>query len=348
MNVITPILPYLLTFPTSLTEKEKTVVKNLYYELGREKIDEVLKKEKQTRPFAAEVLSICDCDSDYWMQVHNNYERRNKSIIEELKVIFHSFHDYGGKTLNVYENFGAVLSSGLTVGNFASGDVDLTVENNESSLAIEVLHNNGYYEENRTGHAKNSDLLITPFYNPNALGGKGYWLNIMRKPIARNIMLKQDRYNNRLSLSRRQKLEEYKDTGIMLLEPTSMVYFNALHFACEHFYSASPGMALCCDMDRVIRTREIDWYSLVKWSNEDNAGLRLRLALHICSYFLKTEVPLNLFKEPSKYYNQLWGMLVDEKHRILRSQEGKMARLTTELLSDDMPMLKSLLSRLWK
>lgn len=348
MNEIRSILPYLLRMPEILTEDEKTLVRKVYGEMGREAVDSALKKEKQSRPFASEVLASCGCESDYWNEVHDEYVARNTAIIDILKSVFKSFHDKGGKTLNVYENFGAVLSSGLTIGNFASGDVDFTVEESEAQLAIEALHKNGFYEENRDDHVKPSDSLVTPFFNPQALEGKGYWLNIFWKPIARSFMLRQEKYLDRLSSLRRVDLDSYKDTDIKLLPPTAMVYFNALHFACEHHYSASPGMALCCDMDRVIRTREVDWDELIQWSKEDDAGLRLRLALDICHYFLKTEVPLEKFGKPSRVYKKLWNRIVDVEHYYLISQDGKLARLTTELLSDDMPMVKSILNRLWR
>lgn len=348
MSGIRDILPLLLRIPTSLTEEEKTLVKKEYGKLGRVAVDEALKREKQTRPFASEVLSLCGCDSDYWNAVHDEYVARNTAIIDILKPVFKSFHGKGGKTLNVYENFGAVLSSGLNVGNFASGDVDFTVEDSEAQLAIDALHENGFYEETRSDHVKPADCLVTPFFNPKALQGKGYWLNIMWKPVARDFMLKQRKYTERLSSLRRSELDTYMDTDIRLLPPTAMVYFNALHFACEHHYSASPGMALCCDMDRVIRTREIDWDELVKWSKEDNAGLRLKLALDVCHYFLKTDVPLEKFGEPSRIYEKLWSRIVDEEHNYLISQDRKLARLSTELMSDDMPMVRSLLYRLWR
>lgn len=348
MNDIRRILPYLLRMPETLTEDDKSLVKMVYDDMGKDAVDTALKKEKQSRPFASEVLVLCGCDTDYWNGVHDEYVKRNTAILDILQAVFKTFREKGGKTLNVYENYGAVLSSGLTIGNFASGDVDFTVDDSEAQLAIDAIHENGFFEKDRTGHIKPAELLVTPFYNPNALKGKGFWLNIFWKPIARSYMLRQKKYSDRLSELRRNELETYKDTNIKLLPPTAMVYFNALHFACEHHYSASPGMALCCDMDRVIRTRKIDWDELIRWSKEDNAGLRLRLALDVCHYFLKTDVPLDKFDEPSRVYKKLWNRIVDEEHNYLISQDGKLARLTTELLSDDMPMAKSLFYRLWR
>lgn len=342
------ILPLLLRLPDLLDEEEKARVKDSYLKIGREKTEAELKSEKQTRPFASEVLSLCNCDPDYWGQVHDEYIERNTAIVDILNSIFTSFHKKGGKTLNVYENFGAVLSSGLTVGNFASGDVDFTVEASERQITVAALLENGFHEEIRIEHVVPSKNLVTNFYNPDALDGKGYWIQIMWKAVSRDFMLLQNRYVKRLSESRKSGLEQYKDTEIRILEPTAMVYFNALHFACEHHYSASPGMVLCCDMDRVIRMRNIDWDRMAMWAREDKAGLRIRLALDICRYFLKTEVPIIKFGESTKYYKMLWNRLVDETNYRLIPQNGIRARLLTELLSDDMSVIQSLITRLWR
>ena len=173
MSDVRSILPFLLRYPDILTEGEKQTVRDGYALLGRQTVDSALKKEKQSRPFAAEVLSFCGCDAEYWNQVHDEYVKRNTAIVEILKAVFKTFHEKGGNSLNVYENFGAVLASGLTVGNFASGDVDFTVEEDEVPIAIEAIHANGFFEEERKDHAKASDLIVMPFYNPKALDGKG-------------------------------------------------------------------------------------------------------------------------------------------------------------------------------
>ena len=154
------ILPLLLRIPDILTEEERQAIRTVYASVGRDAVDSILKKEKQSRPFASEVLSVCGCDSDYWSKVHNGYFQRNSAIVEILKSVFEFFHDKGGETLNVYENFGAVLSSGLSIGNFASGDVDFTVEPDEEQLVIQVLQENGFYEEVRSDHAKASDQIV--------------------------------------------------------------------------------------------------------------------------------------------------------------------------------------------
>lgn len=339
-------LPLLLRPYEILTQEEIASIYEAYQAMGREKVDEELRREKQTRPYASLVLANIDCDSDYWEQVHTEYVNRNTCILDFVKKVSRDFAAKGGKTMSVYENYGAVLSSGISIGCFASGDVDFTVNEDELEIAKSALVQNGFILDTRKDHAAVSQKLVMSFYNPDALRS-GYWLNIMRKPIARDFMLKQNLYLKRLIELRAHDLERYGDTDVQLLPPTAMVYYNALHFACEHHYSASPGMSLCCDIDRVARNCDVDWQLLKKWAIEDKVGIRLQLALDICRYFLKTPVPENLWDRKSSNYKKLWSRLVDEKNGFLISQDGRLSRLYTELISDDKPVLFSLVLRLW-
>lgn len=335
------ILPLLLRPFEALSSEEIIRIKNVYLEVGRESFDKML--EKQSRAYASLLFTKIDCDSAYWSSVHNRYCERNKKILDVIEKVCVDFTRCGGLSLRVYENFGAVLSSHISIGCFASGDVDFVVNEKELQLAIDTFEQNGFKQHDREGHAK-SKLLLS-FFNPDILNG-GYWFNIMIKPVARSFMLDQSDYKKRLELVVNTPGERFEEeSNIYLLDPTAMVYFNALHFACEHFYSASPGMALCCDIDRISRSRDVDWDKIVKWSEQDNAGLRLQMALDICRYFLKSPIPNNLWMSKTIQYKLLWNKLIDEKRFFLIPQEGKMARLITELLSDNKSLIQTMICR---
>lgn len=344
-STLKKILPLLFRPFETLSILERSKIQAVYKILGREGFEKNLIQEKQTRCYASLVLSQLDDDSEYWKMVHNEYVQRNTAILHIVEKCSKDFYKAGGKTLSVYENYGAVLSSGISIGCFASGDVDFTVSESELELAKKVFKNNDFILDNRDDHAPASHALILPFYNPKALDGTGYWLNIMRKPVARDFMLDQSKTLDRLHFLLNCQLDQYKDTGVRLLNPTAMVYFNALHFASEHYYSASPGMALCCDIDRVVRNRQVDWIKLKQWSDEDSCGLRIQLALDICQYFLHTPIPENIYTIRSRHYEKLWHRLVDEENGFLNPQVSKFSRLVTELLSDDKSLLMSLLNR---
>lgn len=341
------ILPLLLRPYETLQISDILKIKEVYNLLGRDGFENNLLCEKQTRCYASLVLANVSDDMKYWEEVHLTYVHRNSAILCLVEKCFEQFCKLGGKTLSVYENFGAVLSSGVSLGCFASGDVDFTVSEAELELVKRVFRDNGFKLEARKDHASVSNTLLLPYYNGEALEGRGYWFNIMLKPVARSFMIDQTKTHERLRLLQTSQLERYNGGPVRLLNPTAMVYFNALHFASEHYYSASPGMALCCDIDRVVRNRQVDWEELRRWSDEDNCGLRVQIALDICRYFLLTPIPDNVFTNRSKYYCRLWQCLVNEEQHLLNPQIGYISRLRTELLSDDKPFLRSLISRLF-
>ncbi len=342
------LMPLFLRRSNTLTEEEILFVKEQYKQIGLKSLDSLLVAEKQKRPYAAFLLTEIDCDKDYWSVVYDDYCKRNQAIIQIADTISKDFYDRGGKTLCINENFGTLLSSDMPIGNFASGDIDFSVNKEEEELAREVFNANGFFEQIRSDHSDISSDIEWRFHNPSALDGKGFWLDLKRKPIGRSYLMAQKKYVERLTRVRKEGLVKYKDTNIRILEPTAMLYFNALHFASEHHYSASPDMALCCDMDRVISDREIDWNRLARWSKEDNAGLRIQMALDVTKFFLKTDIPEGFLGSKTVWYQLLWHRLIDEKNNLLISQDGKWARLVTELLSDNTPILYSLFSRIWR
>lgn len=341
------IIPLLLRPAEVLTDDEVIRIKTIYAKIGQKQFDEFLKIEKQNRAFASLVLSEIDCDASYWKQVHDEYTKRNTAILKLVQDASEEFVRLGGKTLCVYENFGALLSSGISLGCFASGDVDFTMNKSELDKAEAAFGKVGFIHSQRDGRPQDLEHIRFTYHNKVALDGQGYWFNIMWKPISRRYFLVQSKYAKRLSGCRRGAMF-YDNTNIRLLEPTAMVYYNILHFACEHHYSASPGMALCCDIDRVIRTHSIDWEKLIYWAKEDEAGLRIHLALDICNYFLKTPVPLEMFGEQSNNYLKLRNKIIDSKNGYMISQDGKFNRLYAELVSDDKPLLVSAIRRLWR
>ena len=70
------------------------------------------------------------------------------------------------------------------------------------------------------------------------------------------------------------------------------------------------------------------------------------MAFDVCSYFLKTDIPVESFGVETKYYKRLKGKII--RDGMMVSQDGKLARLYAELTSDDMPLFCSLISRLWR
>ena len=343
-NDLQMIIPLLLREKEALAEQDILFIKRLYQQYGRDAFEEVVRSEKSIRPFASLTLSQIDCDSEYWHNVHKEYIDRNTLVVNAVDELFRIYYEKGGKTLVVVENFGALLSSGISIGCFASNDVDVSASKKEKPFLIEAFAQAGFTLGQRGSHPIDNKQIST-FFNPNAINGKGWWINVMWTTTSRAYLVRQERFDNRFE-TERQKSEFYKDTSIRILKPEAMTYYCALHIAIEHFFSASPGMCLYCDVDRVVRHRDINWDTIVQWANEDKAGTRIPLIMDVCNYCLGTPIPLDKFDRTSAIYLKLRAMIVDESNHALNPQLGKFKRLQIELLADNKPVLISLLRRI--
>lgn len=344
-NEVQKLVPLLLREKETLTEQEVSLIKKHYQQYGRDAFEEVVKSEKSIRPFASLMLSQIDCDSEYWAKVHQEYIYRNTLVLNAVDELFKTYYEKGGKTLVVVENFGALLSSGISIGCFASNDVDVSASREEKPFLIEAFAQAGFTLGQRGSHPIDNNQIST-FFNPNALNGKGWWINVMWTTTSRAYMVRQERFDKRFE-TERVNSECYKDTAIRILKSEAMTYYCALHIAIEHFFSASPGMCLYCDVDRVVRHKNVNWDTIVQWANEDNAGNRISLIMDVCNHCLGTPIPLDKFDRTSSVYKKLRAMVLDEPNHALNPQLGKLKRLQIELLADNKPVFTALMNRLF-
>ena len=349
MNKDKSILPLLLREKEALSPDEIILIDDFYKKVGRDGMMEYLKGAKPNKAFASLLLSELGIDAQFWRNVHQAYIDRNEQVLEMLNGIFRNFHSLGGKSLSVQENFCSVLSSDISIGCFASGDVDLYAKGEEMEMLIEALEKNDFISRRRPDKNIKQTPAFTEFFNDKALEGKGYCINLMKTPITRDdFMLDQSRYENRL-LYEWPKLENYKGTEIFYFEPTAVLYACSLHIACAHFFAASPGLPLYCDVDRIIRHREVDWNKIKNWSIEDQAGLRIALVLDLSKFFLNTEIPVSLDEftnTNTACYKKLRKRVVDEEKFGLTESTGRLFRAYAELASDNLPLSRTILKRL--
>jgi hypothetical protein len=349
MNKEKNILPLLLREKEALSSDEIILIDDFYKKVGRDGMIDYLKGAKPNKAFASLLFRELDIDSEFWGEVHLAYVNRNEQVLGLLDSIFRSFHAMGGVTLSVQENFCSVLSSNISIGCFASGDVDLHIEKEETEILKAALENNGFIDTLRTDKQIKPNSAYTEYFNASALDGKGFCMNLMHTPISRDdFMLHQVKYEKRLA-GERENLEFYKDTDICIFNPTAALYICSLHIACAHYYSAMPGLPLYCDVDRIIRHRHVNWERLIKWSNEDQAGLRIALVLDLSHYFLNTEIPISLDRFTdinTSCYKQLRKRVVNEQGFSLTDSTGRLFRVYAELASDNLSLLNTIFRRI--
>jgi hypothetical protein len=340
------ITPLLLRIPATLTPKEQQLLINYYNYKGLTFIEKGINSEKIV-PFAADTFMHLDCDYRYWAKKHDFFLQRNQGIIDFLDSIFIEMESKGGKTLTLTENFGAVLVGNFCLGCFCSGDVDLSADISEEKLIVYCLNSMNFFSEEQIESGETYLKQSTMFYNDTVIEG-GFRIQVVWKPVTRAFLI-QDKYEARLAKERlRAKL--ITKTRIRVLNDTSLMYFCALHIAAGHYYTLSPGLRLYVDIDRIARGCNVNWDELIKWSDDDDAGLRIAIVMYLSSKLLKTPVPHRVYQKVSskKRNKRLINYLYNSDTNQIQKKSSKFRRLYIELASDDKNLIKSLMTRVIK
>ena len=340
------IISIFLKRPVDLSLDEKKKLKQYYSITDRNAIIDALKYHK-IYPFAAHIFSYLNCDKVFWDKEHQKFVDRNKKIKSLLHSIFTKMKLFSCKSLTLTENFGVILSTNSCIGCFCSGDVDLSADLYEKDIIESCLNEFNFYSKKQPEKIGQYSGQSMQFYNDRFIDG-GFWINVIWKPVTRAYLI-QDKYELRLSADR-LKYKLIPNTNIKVLGDTSLMYFSALHISAGHYFTLSPGPRLYVDIDRLSRCLEINWKDLIKWEDEDDAGIRISMVLYICSKFLNSPIPEICFKKvlKNKRNNYLFNYLYNKKKNNFQDKGSLIRRLYIELASDDRNILFSFLSRLLK
>lgn len=131
-----------------ITEKEKKSIIDIYRNVGKDTFFYEAKKKK-VLPFVANTLIGLDLDVLFWMEILEEYRKRNTVILGVLDEAYLALNKHGVKKMFVSENFGALLSASGDIGLFASGDVDNYADPCEKEKIYRAFAEIGYSRKER-------------------------------------------------------------------------------------------------------------------------------------------------------------------------------------------------------
>ena len=330
----------------SLTVEEKNNIKSFYADQGFDKVKTAI-TDNQIVPFSAHIFMTLDCDQEYWHKVHSSFIERNKKIISLLDSVFTKMREYECKSLTLTENFAVVLSSNSCIGCFSSGDVDLSADINDMNKIVSGLDDLGFYSKQQPKSIGEYSGQSMQFYNGAAIDN-GFWINVIWKPVTRAFLI-QDKYETRLA-NDRLAAKLVPNTQIRVLNDTSLMYFCALHIAAGHYYTLTPGLRLYVDIDRLARGCNIDWDDILKWTEEDVAGIRIAVVMYLSCKVFKTPIPKKVYEKALKNNRNanFIRYLYNPETNQIQAKSSKLRRLYVELASDDKSLIRALMSRIMK
>lgn len=336
----------LLRSDVSLEEREKNLLLEAYDEYGRSFFYD-LSENNRIVPFAAQIFISLACDVSFWSEKLQFYIKRNESIKDLLEDIFSKADHYSCKSVTLTENFAVVLTTGICIGCFSSGDIDLSADLMEKDKITKWLNSFGFFSKEQPDQIGEYSGQSMQFHNPDIIE-EGFWINVIWKPVTRAFLI-QDKYDKRLS-SDRLLAKTKEGSEIRILDDTSLLYFCALHISAGHYYTLSPGLRLYVDLDRLVRNNNIDWSSIDKWEDEDNAGIRISVALYLSHLLLKTPIPKSVIQRAlvNNRSKGLINYLYNSETNQIQGKSSKIRRLYVELASDNKFIVTNFFSRIFQ
>ena len=329
---------------SSLDSQEKEFIKNIYKNNEKKFIEELI-INWQIVPFAANILYRLDCDKEFWKKTYERFIERNTSIKKILDEVFIKLNENNCKSVTLTENYAVVLLSKICIGNFGSGDVDLSADISEREVITKSLNTVGFFSKEQPKIIGEYSGQSMQFFNENILDD-GFWINIIWKPVTRAFLI-QDKYDKRLKEDRKNAiiLDGY---NIRILEKTSLLYFCALHISAGHYFTLTPDLRLYIDIDRLVRNVDIDWDAVIAWQDKDDAGIRISMTLYLSKKLLKTPIPEKVFKKLfiNKRSKRLRNYLIDKDSNKIQNKSSKIRRLYVELASDNKNLIYNFVRRL--
>ena len=313
-----------------LSNLEIKLISSFYKKNNFDKVLKLTEKNKIT-PFAASIFIKLGFDINKWKIVFNKFYERNLIIKNFLSKLFKRSTDLNINSLVLTENYAVVLSTKSSIALFCSSDVDLFIPKSYLDETIKLFKSFGLVQINQKKNVNRKSNQFLQFYIKNLVPGD-FWINISWKPVTRKYLF-QKKYEWRL-LELIAKSNFITKSNINYLDDNNLLYFSALHIACGHFYTQDPGLRLYVDIDRLIRTKNIDWDKIKNLEQCDNAGIRVTIVLVICNRVFGTPIP-KFFSNRIKnnyFHSLLLNYLIREKN--INQNINKFQKLFVEILSN--------------
>ncbi|MFA7636514.1 MAG: hypothetical protein WCX81_01980 [Monoglobales bacterium] len=306
--------------------EEKSFVKKVYSEMGRDEIYKHVSKKK-ILPFAAKTLSALGCDSDYWNDIFQQFADRNNALLAFLDEAYAALEANGVKKMFVSENFGALLSSNSDIGLFSSGDVDNYADYSEKEKIYAAMKSIGCEIKERYA-LKNH--IASEFF-PSASRGlpEGFYFSVDFYPLARLKLPCFIKADNFIDWDR---LHNYGETKIKLAPPEALMYICLMHISL-HSFCRAPDTRLYIDIYNMAKLN-LDFESIAGWCAADNTRVRAAVSASVSNMLVKTDIPA-IISDAGRRSQRLVKSVYDSKQKCLRAEPSKLKIMRIDMMCDD-------------
>ena len=269
----------------------------LYNQLGDDYCFNLCEKNKITC-IAYDALSFCPDITlpSKWQLKFLEMEERITEYMFELDKVADILHVHK-ISIVALKNSGIARALYPFLGSSPMGDLDVLVDKTNFRKAHQVLLDHGYLMKFRSpleeDNLDSAEQGGGAEYSVNMESGNHLWFELQWRPVAgRWIRPDQEPISEEL-ISRSLFIE---NTHVRLLAPEDNLLQVTLHTA-KHTYVRAPGFRLHTDVDRIVRSSNIDWRKFVEMVNALQVKTAVYLSLALAHDLLRTPIPSEVFKE---------------------------------------------------
>ena len=270
-------------------------VRLLHQSIGDKKLFELCEHNKISS-IAADALAQCYGQkkiASYWLNAYKNVDVRISQYMLELEKVASLFASYdiplvalknSGITKALYPHYGAC----------PMGDIDVLVKKTNFRQAHNILIKQGYnlefrsiLEEENLDKAEQSGGAEYTVKLPN---GDKLWFELQWRPVA-GRWIRPDQEPSADELIEQSVKSE--GSNVRILSPEDNLLQVALHTA-KHTFVRAPGFRLHTDVDRIVRTTNINWDLFVSKVCALQVKTASFLSLAFAHDLLGTPIPLDV------------------------------------------------------
>lgn len=248
---------------------------------------------------AADALVQCngrDQVGSHWLQAYEDVDARISQYMEELEkaATLLASHDI---PLVALKNSGITKALYSYYGACPMGDIDVLVRKSDFRQAHSILVEHGYTLKFRSP-LEDEDLDKAEQgggaeYAVTLSCGDQLWFELQWRPVSGRWIRPDQEPGADVLMERSAAI---KDSAVRLLSPEDNLLQVALHTA-KHTFVRAPGFRLHTDVDRIVRTTEIDWDLFVNRVRKLQVKTAVFLSLALAHDLLGTPIPAEVLDQ---------------------------------------------------
>lgn len=233
-------------------------LRQLYAELGDEGAYTLAVRNRIVSVAADAMLRAGIALSERWKIAYADMDSRISEYMSELDKTADLLTKQG-ITLVALKNSGIARALYPYPAASPMGDIDVLVQRQDFRRAHEILSQNGYAMKFRSpleeDNLESAEQGGGAEYSVQLASGRHLWFELQWRPVA-GRWIRPDQEPDAAELVKRSI--PIAGSQAKLLAPEDNLLQVALHTA-KHTYVRSPGFRLHTDIDRIVRSSEIDW-----------------------------------------------------------------------------------------